>query len=118
MNVPMTGIVYDPKIRGFMEYMNQRRYVEIESFDDEKFYSMVLESGKNSEAMRKELETESVPLREKAKESGVKLWMVAEALGMADSAFSRKLRHELAANEREQVLSVIEQLAAGSAEVA
>lgn len=62
--------------------------------------------------------TANIEIREKAKESGVKLWMVAEALGMADSAFSRKLRHELAANEREQVLSVIEQLAAGSAEVA
>ena len=61
--------------------------------------------------------TANIEIREKAKESGVKLWMVAEALGMADSAFSRKLRHELAANEREQVLSVIEQLAAGSAEV-
>lgn len=62
--------------------------------------------------------TANVEIREKAKKNGVKLWMVAEALGMADSAFSRKLRHELAANEREQVLSVIDQLAAGSAEVA
>lgn len=62
--------------------------------------------------------TANVEIREKAKECGVKLWMVAEAMGIADSALSRKLRHELAANERGQVLSVIERLAAGSAEVA
>lgn len=62
--------------------------------------------------------TANVEIREKAKESGVKLWMVAEAMGMADSALSRKLRRELAASEKEQVLSVIDKLAAESAEVA
>ena len=61
--------------------------------------------------------TANVAIREKAKECGVKLWMVAEALGIADSALSRKLRRELSANEREQVLSVIDQLAAGETEV-
>ena len=62
--------------------------------------------------------TANVEIREKAKERGVKLWMVAEAMGMADSALSRKLRRELAASEKEQILSVIDKLAAESAEVA
>lgn len=62
--------------------------------------------------------TTNIEIRNSAKENGVKLWMVAEALGMADSAFSKKLRHELAADERERVLSVIDRLAAGNVGVA
>ena len=61
--------------------------------------------------------TANIEIRDSAKKNGVKLWMVAEALGMADSAFSKKLRHELAVDERERVLSVIDQLAAGNVEV-
>ena len=62
--------------------------------------------------------TANVEIRNSAKEKGVKLWRVAEALGMADSAFSRKLRHELEEEEKNRVLSAIEQLAAGAGEVA
>ena len=49
---------------------------------------------------------------------GLKLWQVAEAIGMNESAFSRKLRHELADKDRERVLNAISRLAAGSTEVA
>ena len=42
-----------------------------------------------------------------ARDAGVYLWEIAEHLRMTDSAFSRKLRHELSDNEREQVLEVI-----------
>lgn len=62
--------------------------------------------------------TANVEIRNSAKEKGVKLWRVAEALGMADSAFSRKLRHELDEEEKSRVMSAIEQLAAGAGEVA
>lgn len=60
----------------------------------------------------------NVEIRNSAKEKGVKLWRVAEALGMADSAFSRKLRHELDAEEKSRVMAAIEQLAVGAGEVA
>ncbi len=50
-------------------------------------------------------------VRDSAKAAGVCLWQVAEVLGMQESAFSRKLRHELPAQEVEQILSVIAQLA-------
>lgn len=46
-----------------------------------------------------------------AKSKGVKMWQLAEALGMCDSAFSRKLRHELPAEEKEKCLTIINQLA-------
>jgi len=56
-------------------------------------------------------------IRATAKRSGVKLWQVAERIGMSDAAFSRKLRHELTDKERERVMEAISQVAAGSAEV-
>ena len=34
-------------------------------------------------------------IREKAKESGVRLWEVAEKIGVADSTFCRQMRREL-----------------------
>lgn len=46
-------------------------------------------------------------IRETAKRSGIKLWQVAEEIGMSDAAFSRKLRHELPDTERERVLNAI-----------
>ena len=42
---------------------------------------------------------------------GIRLWQVAEALGMNESAFSRKLRKELPQEEKEKILIVIEKLA-------
>ena len=42
---------------------------------------------------------------------GIRLWQVAEAIGMNESAFSRKLRKELPLEEKEKILAVIENLA-------
>lgn len=56
--------------------------------------------------------TANVEIREHAKKNGVRLWQVAEKIGMSDAAFSRKLRRELTATERERVQNAINQLAA------
>lgn len=50
-------------------------------------------------------------IREAAKTAGVKLWRIAEAVGLSDSNFSRKLRHELPADEQTHILGIIEELA-------
>jgi hypothetical protein len=50
-------------------------------------------------------------IREQAKKSRVKLWRVAECLGIADSVLSRKLRHELPETERDHILQIIKTLA-------
>lgn len=50
-------------------------------------------------------------VRRAAGGAGVRLWQVANALGINDSALSRKLRKELPTDEKEKILSVIEQLA-------
>lgn len=59
----------------------------------------------------------NVEIREAAKRSGVKLWQIAENIGLSDATFSRKLRRELSEDERDRVLSVITQLATKSAGV-
>lgn len=51
-------------------------------------------------------------IRMKAKEKKVKLWEIADRIGLTDGNFSRKLRKELSDEEREKVLIVIDQLAA------
>ena len=54
-------------------------------------------------------------IREAVKQHGIRMWQVAEALGMQDSAFSRKLRHELPEDEQKQIIGVICELATEAA---
>ena len=49
-------------------------------------------------------------IRRAAAETGVKLWQIAEALGIADCNFSPKLRRELPQEEKQQILSIIRDL--------
>ncbi len=67
MNVPMAGIAYDPKIRGFMEYMNQKTYVELDKFDRGKFLEMAIFCIENADEMKEKLSEESLSLRKKAR---------------------------------------------------
>lgn len=54
----------------------------------------------------------NLEIRRTAAAAGVKLWQVADALGIADSSFSRKLRKELPAAEQEKILEIIKELEA------
>lgn len=55
-------------------------------------------------------------IRQEAAKNGLKLWEVAEAVGVADSTFSRKLRRELPSNQKDFILRKIQQIAEGKAE--
>lgn len=54
----------------------------------------------------------NLEIRRTAAAAGVKLWQVADILGIADSSFSRKLRKELPAAEQEKILGIIKELEA------
>lgn len=43
---------------------------------------------------------------------GIKLWQIAERLGIADCSFSRKLRRELSPEQKREILDIINELAA------
>lgn len=53
----------------------------------------------------------NMKIRENAKNGGVRLWQIADALGMQESLFSKKLRKELPEDEQEVILNIIEALA-------
>lgn len=49
-------------------------------------------------------------IRRTAAGSGVKLWQIADVLGIADCSLSRKLRKELPKEEKAKILVIIEKL--------
>ncbi len=56
----------------------------------------------------------NIEIRTEAKKKGVKLWQIADKLGITDATFSRKLRHELVLEEKTRILGIIAELAKGA----
>ena len=50
-------------------------------------------------------------IRDAARIAGVHLWQVAEAYGVNDGNFSRKLRKEFPEEEKKKILGMIERIA-------
>lgn len=57
----------------------------------------------------------NMEIRAAAKRAGVRLWQVAECVGVNDGNFSRRLRRELPPEERDKILDIIMDLAAKNA---
>ncbi len=55
--------------------------------------------------------TANTDVRTRAYERGVKLWQIAEKLGINDGNFSRKLRHELNESDKQQIFVIIDEIA-------
>ncbi len=53
----------------------------------------------------------NVEFRAVAKKAGVRLWEVAEAIGITDGMLSRRLRRELPNVEREKLLLIVAEIA-------
>lgn len=49
-------------------------------------------------------------IRTETKAAGIYLWQIAERLGLADSNFSKLLRHELSSERKEEIRKIIEEL--------
>lgn len=54
-------------------------------------------------------------IKTRAKEKGVFLWEVADKIGIIDTSFSRKLRHELPDSEKQEIFKIIDEIAAEKA---
>lgn len=52
----------------------------------------------------------NIDIHEAFEKSGVKKWEVAERLGIADTTFSKRLRKELPASEKEKILQAIREI--------
>lgn len=49
-------------------------------------------------------------IRRAAQAAGVKLWQIADALGITDASFSRMLRKELSDEKKTEIFGIIEKL--------
>lgn len=56
------------------------------------------------------MEKANLKIRRAAEAAGVPHWQIAQALGMAEATFSRKLREEFPPEMRERVLIIINDL--------
>lgn len=52
----------------------------------------------------------NVDVRRTAAGNGVRLWQIADALGISDCSLSRKLRKELSAEEKTTIFAIIRNL--------
>jgi len=52
----------------------------------------------------------NVDVRRTAAGNGIRLWQIADALGISDCSLSRKLRKELSAEEKAAVFAIIRNL--------
>ena len=50
-------------------------------------------------------------IRKYAKTHGVRLWQIADELGISEITMSRKLRYELSEDEKQKILEIINELA-------
>ncbi len=69
-NVPLMGISYDPKIKGFLDYTNQTIYSDINDLDAQKGYKMADEMLSNKEELKKNLSNQYEILKCKARDNG------------------------------------------------
>lgn len=57
--------------------------------------------------------TANKDIREMMEQNNIRLWQIADVLGIQDSALCRKLRHELADTEKEHYKKIINQIIKG-----
>lgn len=53
----------------------------------------------------------NMDIRQAAAGAGGRLWQIADAIGLNDGNFSRKLRKELPEDEKQKIFGIIEDLA-------
>lgn len=52
----------------------------------------------------------NLDIRNEVRNAGLRLWQVADCLGINDGNFSRKLRHELSESEKAKIRAIIADL--------
>ena len=67
--VPVIGLSYDPKVRGFMEYIGQNRICDIREIETDAVCRYIDEIVEKNEEIRASLSEKAAQLREKAEEN-------------------------------------------------
>lgn len=69
MNVPIVGIVYDPKVEGLLQYVDQYSAGRVETLDKEALLSIVDEVWEKRHSLRKDLKLKKVGFEELARKN-------------------------------------------------
>jgi len=69
VGVPVIGLVYDPKVNGFLDYMGEDKYTNTEDITKEKLCEYLDKVCENYESTKFDMEANVLVLREKAKEN-------------------------------------------------
>lgn len=69
-NVPVIGISYDPKIKSFMDYMNQDQYINISGITYEQCQEITDHVFENYDEIKSKLNESYLLFKEKARENG------------------------------------------------
>ncbi len=64
--VPVIGLIYDKKVSGFLEYIGQKRFADVENVDVQKIKEYLDDIEENREKTVKELSEKKEILYEKA----------------------------------------------------
>lgn len=67
--VPLVGLVYDPKINGFMDYMHQRRYASVDALSLHTLNELIDETMESYDIIKADLCQSIASLRKKAEEN-------------------------------------------------
>ena len=65
--VPIVGIVYDPKVKSFLDYVGQTHFIDAEKISGENFIGIISDCLKNKDARREEFKKRIDVLCKKAK---------------------------------------------------
>lgn len=65
--VPMVGLVYDPKIEGFLKEMDISSWIKVDSMDDSNLYKLFQETWNNKVELRKSISIKHEKFRELAR---------------------------------------------------
>lgn len=69
LGVPLIGLVYEPKVAGFLEYVRQKSAGDVTQLETEKLRQLVDEVWNKRDSVRKELEQVTADLKQKALEN-------------------------------------------------
>ena len=67
--VPCVGLVYDQKVKAFMDYIDQKNYLDAMTLTYDELINKVTKTLENSDKIKKELEEKSEKLKKKALEN-------------------------------------------------
>ncbi len=68
LNVPVVGIVYDTKVKGFLKYIGQPLMEHVSDISEERFYTKIKEALANQDSIRNQLDQRMAQLRSLTKQ--------------------------------------------------